>query len=296
MLTWLTPLLSRLLAAAAMIGPMAAQSPSMTPTAPQEPNPAATAERAFRGTHDESQSRDLFTACDGDGDDRLDIFEAGATLALVRGPQDSVGFSRLDKDRDGFLSWPEFDQAFKRAIAGGGSFKVRPARPLAPPTPKPQVATKLQQFLQLHDANRNGGLDPSELDQFLRQANLPPDLGPQLRMLDQDRSGRLEPAELAPWLDRLLGAPVTGAAPSGLPAPWRDADTDGNQAVDDVELGRVLRRLDPMLASWAAEIEKRLDSNRDGTLQATELTAAIVTAPPPAAAPTQELPSRSPVR
>jgi len=290
MLNRLSRLLPPLLAAATWLGPLGAQPP----------NQPAPTERTFRGTHDEALSRDLFTACDGDGDDRLDIFEAGATLGLVRGPQDSDGFHRIDKDRDGFLSWSEFDQAFRRALAGGGSFKVRPVRPLAAPTPKPQLATKLQQFLQMHDANRNGGLEPGELDQFLRQANLPPGLGAQLRLLDQDRSGRLEAAELAPWLDRLMGPTTATPSASPMPAPFGDADTDGNQAIDDAELARVLRRLDPLLGSWAGELRLRLDRDRDGALQAAELTAAMAAAAPPpsppAAAPNQPLPSRSPMR
>jgi hypothetical protein len=173
-------------------------------------------------------------------------------------------------------------------------------RPLAAPTPKPQQAGKLQQFLQMHDANRNGGLEPAELDQFLRQASLPPGLGAQLRLLDQDRSGRLEAAELAPWLDRLMGPTAPSPGGSAMPAPFGDADADANQAIDDIELGRVLRRLDPLLGNWAAELKARLDRDRDGALQAAELTAALAAvAPPPAppkTAPSQPLPGRSPMR
>ncbi|MCU0865467.1 MAG: hypothetical protein MUC36_16910 [Planctomycetes bacterium] len=311
MLNRLSPLLP-LLTLVAALAPIAAQSPA-TPApvkpAPATPVPAAPevqdpvrpppVERTYRGAVDEAQSRDLFTACDSNADDRLDIFEAGSSLSLVRGAQDTEGFGRIDKDRDGFLAWPEFDQALRRALAGGGTMKARPNRALAVPLPEPRAATRLQQFLQMHDSNRNGGIDPGELDQFLRQANLPPGIASQLRLLDQDRSGRLEATELAPWLDR-LAAPTPAAAPaepaktSSLPAPWGVADADVSNSIDEAELGRVLRHLDPLLGNWAAALKQLLDRNRDGVLQAAELTPDPASAVP--VAPNRQLPSQSPVR
>jgi hypothetical protein len=304
MLNRLSPLLplSTLLA---VLAPIPAQSPA--PAAPppaavpeqQDPVRPPSVERTYRGAVDEAQSRDLFTACDSNADDRLDIFEAGSSLSLVRGAQDTEGFGRIDKDRDGFLAWPEFDQALRRALAGGGTMKARPNRALAVPLPEPRAATRLQQFLQMHDSNRNGGIDPGELDQFLRQANLPPGIASQLRLLDQDRSGRLEATELAPWLDR-LAAPTPAAAPtepaktSSLPAPWGIADADVSNSIDEAELGRVLRRLDPLLGNWAAALKQLLDRNRDGVLQAAELTPDPASAVP--VAPNRQLPSQSPVR
>ena len=173
--------------------------------------------------------------------------------------------------------------------------KARPNRALAVPLPEPRAATRLQQFLQMHDGNRNGGIDPGELDQFLRQANLPQGIGSQLRLLDQDRSGRLEAAELAPWLDRLTAptpaAPTDPAKASSLPPPWGVADADVSNSIDEAELSRVLRRLDPLLGNWAVALKQHLDRNGDGVLQAAELTQ-----DPAPAAPNRQLPSRSPVR
>ncbi|MFN7670102.1 MAG: hypothetical protein ACK5S5_06620 [Planctomycetota bacterium] len=73
------------------------------------------------------------------------------------------------------------------------------------------------------------------------------------------------------------------AAPQALLLE-HDADRDG--ALDAVELGGALRRLDARCALWSAELLRALDQDRDGKLQATELAplAKIAPPPPPAAA------------
>ncbi|MBL8734058.1 MAG: hypothetical protein JNN13_16920 [Planctomycetes bacterium] len=235
-------------------------------------------EQRLAGSYDEAQSRDLFRACDGDSDDRLDIFEAAQALETIRDARDSAGFATLDHDRDGFVSWPEFDQHLRLVLRRDGVFRAKVCRRLAP-GPGPRTATPLQQFLQLHDKDQNGGLDPAEIDAYLRQSNLPPQLGGLLKTLDVDQSGRIEEAELAPWFERLanpgpLPLPLFGpppAASSALMPPWGAADLDRDGNLDAAELERVLRRLDAGLARWAAQLLRRLDKDKNGKLAPSEL-------------------------
>jgi Ca2+-binding EF-hand superfamily protein len=252
--------------------------PNQTPTTqgPGKPKEPPT-ERTFRGAPDERTSRDLFTACDGDGNDRLDIFEVSQCLDAMRTPQDAEPFRRLDSDRSGYLNWPEFDAYYRRTLNAGATFRVRPLRKSVLPQPEAKSSSPMQRFVQMHDKNGNGSLDPTEIEQFLLRASLPPALATELRQLDADRSGRVDPAELRPWFDRVSGqsalALERATADSRLPPPWNHADGDANGLVDDVEVGRLLSRLDPRLAGWAVELHRRWDQNRDGVLQPTELVA-----------------------
>ncbi len=241
-----------------------------TKTPPDAPGTS----RTFRSSCSEATSRDLFTACDADGDDRLDIFEASDALETIRHRRDAEGFAKLDSDRDGYVTWPEFDTNLRTTLQQGGTFRVRTVRPFAPTAPEPKAATALQQFLKLHDSNQNGGLDTDEIDQYLRQTKLPPTLGGQLRKLDLDGNSRLEEAELAPWFETLPGRAMLGAAlPTNSPLmpPWSAADRDANGTISVEELRAVLRRLDPALDGWATELLRALDRNRDGVLQPDEV-------------------------
>ena len=267
------------LAAAALLTAAAAQAP---------PGPAPTAgdaatgvagdapgERLVRGPCTEAASRDLFTACDADADDRLDVFEASRALDAVRSPGDHDGFAVLDRDRSGYVTWTEFDAALQESLRRGSTFRVRTVRPLVATAARarPRAATPMQHFLQAHDANQDGGLDPAELEAFLRQSRVPPDAAKQLRALDRDQSGRLEEEELAPWFVLLGGAPRPRTLPPGsaLPPPWSAADRDHDGAIDADELRRVLVRLDPALGGSAAALLRALDRDRDGRLQPGEL-------------------------
>lgn len=237
----------------------------------QGPRPGI--ERTFRGSCSEAISRDLFSACDADGDDRLDVFEASDALDTVREPRDTEGFARLDGDRDGFVTWPEFQTLLQATLQRGDAFKVRTVRAFTAPAERAQPAAPVQKLLQLYDKNQNGGLDPEEIDRYLRDNGLP-GLGPQLRSLDADRNGRIDAQELTPWLALLPGRPAGDPAPAGiarLPEPFDAADANQDGRLDPGELATVLRRLDPSLAYWAADLLRGLDRNRDGVLQPDEL-------------------------
>ncbi len=131
-----------------------------------------------------STSRELFSACDGDSDDRLDVFEASDALETLHGPTDAKGFAAIDTNRDGFVTWPEFDALFRQAIQHGNTFRVQTCRQFVQASPELATArdqTPLQKFIQLIDKNRNGALDSDEIEQFVQHADLPPALSNSLR-------------------------------------------------------------------------------------------------------------------
>lgn len=263
----------------AMPSPLCGQAP---PTSPP-PTPAGQ-DPASRGassadTHTDARSREMFTACDGDSDDRLDLFEACEALETLGDPKDGAGFRRLDQDRDGFVTWPEFDQHFRSVVQRGATFRVRTCRRLvtqAPEQLQPQTATPIQRFLKLYDQNGNGGLDPAEIDLLVQKAGLLPVVGTQLKALDLDKSGRVEETELAPFFESVRGSlalpGLEAEKPtSPLPPQWATIDANGDGLIDAEELRRALQRLDPDLARWAERLLQRLDRDRSGKLGPDEL-------------------------
>mgnify|MGYP000867997825 CR=1 FL=1 len=217
---WLAP--ASLLAQPAPPGPAPAKARATPlPGQPQEARPQAPPERIYRGPYDATTSRDLFSACDRDADDRLDVLEAGDALDGLRDAKDHDGFARYDSDRDGFVSWPEFDAVFRQSLLQKGMVRVRPCRPVRSDS---RGNGELQQFLRLHDGNGDSALDPAEIERLVRLGILAPALTSRLRTLDHDGSGRLEETELAPWFEQLpRAARPAGERPGAgslLPAPW----------------------------------------------------------------------------
>lgn len=261
------------------------QQPVPGPVQPPPPPIQGSSGRSSADVYTEPRSREMFTACDADSDDRLDLFEACEALETLGDPKDSSPFQRLDKNRDGYLGWPEFDQFFRTVVQRGGTFRVRTCRRLLPQSaPQRQPSTPLQHFLQNLDQNRNGGLDPQEIDQLVRDAGLPPSLGIEMKALDLDQSGRVEETELAPMFEKLrTRLPLPGTTPakptSPLPPEWAVADDNGDGAIDLEELTRALRRLDPSLARWARNLMQPLDADRNGRLAPTELPSGRTTSP-----------------
>ena len=252
-----------------------AQTSRGTSTTEGALSPEATAE-----TWSESKSRNLFTSCDANSDDRLDFFEACSAFDWLRGKKDHAGFARLDQDRDGYVGWPEFDHHFQATVQRGAIFRVDPCRRLveqAPEQQKASVPTPVQAFLQLLDANRNGGLDSAEVDQLARIGLVSPQAIHQLRTLDLDRTGRVEEPELAPWIKQHK---IAAALPPGVlfggPPPAVVGDEDGDGMIDEPELTRMLQRLDPSLGRWAAALMQKLDRNQDKRLDQQELSSSEV--------------------
>ena len=230
--------------------------------------------RRYTGIYDESISRELFRACDENSDDRLDVFETADSFDLLPSARDHRGFARFDTDRDGFVTWPEFDQRFRTSLDNGGTFRVRTARSFTMPEAPPQKETPLRQFLRTFDADGDGALAPAEVEKLLVGTGLPPTLAGPLMASDLDGSGSIDEAELAPWFQRLPVAALTAAAGnSPLPQPWFDGDLDKDGAIDVDELRAVLRALDPGLLRWAAKLLEKLDADKDGKLGRDELNA-----------------------
>lgn len=262
-----------------LLAGQAASVPAKKPPEAQGPGGRSSAD-----AHTEPRSRELFTACDGNSDDRLDLFEACDALESLGDPKDSKPFLHLDRDRDGYLAWPEFDLHFKGVVKRGVTFRVRTCRRLVQQAPEQQqarAATPLQKFLKLYDGNGNGGLDPDEIDQLVKQLGLAPAIGTQIRSLDLDRSGGVEETELAPGFELLRSSlaistpdpakPSTTVPPTALPSPWGSIDEDGDLAISLAELTAALRRLDPGLVRWAEHLLQRFDRDKNGKLSADEL-------------------------
>jgi Ca2+-binding EF-hand superfamily protein len=266
-----------------LAGSAAAQAPNPLPIPVPAPG-AATDEdgyqdtrppleaRRYRGSYSESVSRELFGACDGNSDDRLDVLEAVEAFDLLPSPRDHQGYARFDPDRDGFVTWPEFDQRFRRSLETTGTFRIRTRRAFSMPDAPPQKASALQKFLRAFDADGDGELSPVEVQKMLAATGLPAALAAPLMAADIDASGSISEAELAPWfqtlpLDQL---PQVGES-SSLPRPWFDGDADKDGAIDLDELRAVLRTLDPGLLRWAPELFAKLDADGDGALGIVEL-------------------------
>jgi Ca2+-binding EF-hand superfamily protein len=207
MLRALLPLVCLCTAAAAQTAPPPAGG---KPASPRQPEV-----RVVRGDCSEAQSRSLFTSCDADGDDRLDVFEAGEAIEMVHGARDVDGFARFDVDRDGFVTWREFDRALHTTLDAGATFRVKPARAAAPATPETKPLVDAKALLTTHDANRDGALDATELGGALRRvdARLATWAAELLRACDADRDGKLQPAELQklPLAPRAKAAASTGS-------------------------------------------------------------------------------------
>jgi len=249
-----------------------------TATAPRQDGPTQNGESSA-DVHSEARSREMFTSCDGDSDDRLDLFEACEALETLGDPRDSSAFQRLDRDRDGYLTWPEFDLHFRSIVQRGNTFRVKTCRRLVPQAPEQQQAvplTPMQRFVQTYDKNGNGGLDPNEIDDLIKVIQLPPVIGTGMKALDMDFSGRVEESELAPFFDRLRGTiAIPGLelpkSATALPPAWAPIDANADGVIDIGELKNALRHLDPTLARWAELLLKQLDRDKNGTLDAAEL-------------------------
>lgn len=295
----------RILAVAALtMAPLLAQRPATPPrgatAGTQEPGAkdsragaaAATGNRAAADTWSERHSRELFASCDVDGDDRLDLFEAGTAFDTPGSPLRHDAFRRLDRDRDGYLTWPEFDLHFRTVVQRGDVFRVRTSRALAGNAPEQRAAkpsSPVQQLLQLYDADGSTDLNEAELANLVQRLGAPPAVLSLAKTLDLDRSGTLDEQELVPMLEHLTGSlPFlrSGPAPNAaLPPPWSSIDRDRDGRIDASELAQALRQLDPQLARWSGALLQAADRNRDGFLDGGELPTPVESRPARTSAP-----------
>ncbi|MHC4514182.1 MAG: hypothetical protein ACYS5W_10830 [Planctomycetota bacterium] len=235
--------------------------------------------------HDEDTSRAAFRACDGNACDRVSIFEARQCLEHMGTLDDPEGFRRLDTDKDGQLSWSEFDQHYRELCKRGGTFRMRPTRPFQPPR-RPRRASPGElaaaYLLQLGDKDHDGGLDLKELQSLLLEFKMSKDFATQsLTVLDADGSGSLSQKELL-----LLVQNVPTLTELGRPQADRDrqsqltgADKNGDGKVTAQELGETLRHLHPSLARWSRKVFADADADKDGVLKGAELESAAASRP-----------------
>ncbi len=222
----------------------------------------------------EATSRLLFVCIDANADDRLNLSEAGQALETVAGIRDRTSFRRLDQNRDGFLSWPEFDAHLREVIRSGESFYLHPKRPellrvdmVVSPEPE-----KDPTVMGLVDRDHSGTLSREEVLVLLNATGLDPGVIEQFPLLDLDGSGTLSPAEAAPLSVLLLR--LTADYPTDretLPPAYRRADRNGDGHLDLLELDVCLRMLDPGLGRWSDKVLKDADPDGSGTLDQEEL-------------------------
>jgi len=226
--------------------------------------------------HDEDTSRAVFDACDANADDRLSVFEALQCLERMGSLEDPQGFRALDTDKDGQLSWPEFDRHYRGVCERGGTFRLRPTRPFEMPrgsrrASAPELAAR--SMMRLGDKDKSRSLDRNELRSLLAEFKLPEDVGKQgFLLLDADRSGGVDEKELLVLLQTLPGlmALARKQEPAGDGCPT-SADRNGDGKVTRQELEEALRALHPTLARWSRKVLKDADANEDGVLTANEL-------------------------
>jgi Ca2+-binding EF-hand superfamily protein len=231
--------------------------------------------------YSESTSRRAFSACDENADDRLDLFEAAAAIEAIGSPRDRNAFRRMDRDRDGFLGFLEFDALFRSVVQRGDAFRIRVCRPYHAESATRVVENKAsaeERLLQLFDADRSGNLNLAELATLLKGTTYETSQTRALEMIDRDQSGAVDAHELqfmlkylGPGLQTVRPPLDPGKPKDNLPEPWASIDTDRNGRVDQRDLEASLRALDPALTRWARQILKVADTNQDGEVTAEEL-------------------------
>jgi Ca2+-binding EF-hand superfamily protein len=259
-----------------------AQAPAEKPGTKAKPaEPPKTEVRV----HTEAASRRAFAECDGDADDRLSIFEATRAFEDMGSPRDSETFRTVDTDRDGFLSWPEFDQRLQTVIRLRGSLRYRPARKLSPAdgaaTPPPKDDSIDRSLLAVLDADRSGAVSRDEFANALQAGALSPALRGVFPSLDADDDGQLASAELAAMrvlLPKLVRPEPVGNSPQAFPAEFAEVDRNRDGLIDELELDRALRQIHPSLGRWTQRVLADADRSGNHVLGPAEV---LALQPPP---------------
>lgn len=271
-----TPHVLALAAGAAVFG-QTVQQPQQAAAKPAQAN---TRREVATASYDIQNSRQLFAACDRNGDGDLDLFEAVEAIDSIDGSRER--FRRLDRNRNGFLGFSEFDRHFQDVVVHGGTMRLFTTRPVAL-IDREEARSQAPRLMQLFDRDRSGELSQPEIARMLEYANLPLPLLKQVD-IDRNRSGTLSMEELTPILPflQLPGIERQQAPPGAtiLPSPFDSWDLDASGAIDPSELGLALRRVDPQLSRWAESVMPGLDRNKDWRLSGEELRGQEPKAPP----------------
>lgn len=228
-----------------------------------------TLHRVSMTDYNEQTSHQLFAACDGNGDDRLDLFEARTALEELGDPSSLDWFRRLDLDRNGYLEWPELDRFYRTIVENGNTFRLRLVRPqpelIDDPNEDPAEEQKEEvaaSGISLFDKDGDGTLNPDEIKNVLEAFQLPPAAIGLLNNLDLNQNGLFETSELAPVLGNFemgLFQRVLQPQTSQLPEPWSSIDANGSNRIDLPEFRRSVRVIDPQLDHWTLQLFGRLD-------------------------------------
>lgn len=230
-------------------------------------------------SYDQQRSRAAFKACDQDGDDRLSVIEARRSLAGIGSQDDLSGFQSIDRNRDGFLHWAEFDRQFKTVTKRGSSFRFLPARPFRDPSAGsetkgkkvPQQRRAAELVIAMANVDDDPHINRSEFLGLLKALNQPASLASSFDAVDLDKSGGLSQAEFAPVL-------------SAVPylAQLVLAQNSGNKdQVRSGDLGKHLSTLHASLQRWHQVVFRAADRNSDGILDKAELKTTKAPARPP---------------
>ncbi|MEC7584039.1 MAG: hypothetical protein VYE77_06955 [Planctomycetota bacterium] len=219
--------------------------------------------------YNEQTSHQLFAACDGNGDDRLDLFEARSALEELGDPSSLDWFRRLDLDRNGYLEWPELDKFYRTIVENGNTFRLRLVRAqpdlVTAPTEDPAEDQKedvAASGISLFDKDGDGALNPDEIKNVLEAFQLPPAAIGLLKNLDVNQNGMFETSELAPVLGNFemgLFQSVVQPEQSQLAEPWASIDANGSNRIDLAEFRRSVRVIDPQLDHWTLKLFASLD-------------------------------------
>lgn len=229
------------------------------------------------GVYRERTSRELFAACDENGDDQILLIEAKRALRGI----DRKKFQLYDTNNDGRLQFNEFDEHFKSRTKFGGQIVITgPAlRRLARRVTRTVADPLLLSWFAKLDKDGN---DRLEFDEWKVLGDLL-DKDPKAAFvkLDKDLSNTLTVRELEPMLPRIslvdrteAKARATQPTLRPLPASYQVADLNKDSLISVSELGRALSRIHPSLARHAATIFERADADSDGHLNKFEIQAA----------------------
>jgi len=247
-----------------------------SPGVSKNESPIASVAPGYYGIYSNDKCREIYAACDLDGDDKIQYFEAQKTLDAVSNPKD---FRRLDKNNDGILRFPELKAYFKLVCEAGSSLVVKPKAMsrihLRSENKKPKDRVILR-WLALMDTNSDDKLDAKEWSQV--SALLGDGIGAGFLKLDKDFSGSLTAEELRPLkplFDRFEASKTSTRHLRPLPESTRSVDLNDDGLLEMIEFSRALARIHPSLVQHARLIFENADLNDDHKLDAIEIKKAL---------------------
>jgi len=221
----------------------------------------------------------LFTACDLDADDRLDLIEARTCVIMLDADDARVAFRRLDQNRDGFLYWPEFDELYRRATSDGDGLYLRPGRIAALDdlagleSRRDNQTPSANEVMASFDSNRDKNLNADEISSLLDHYGLDSRMAEKMQAFDSDGSGSIDLDELTTILQfvRLPTSKTIKLPPEAGAPPRFEFDRNRDGFVELSELESALLVMAPTLVPWAKTIIKQADRDGDQRLSILEI-------------------------